>query len=53
MSPERRDALIAAGQKATADYFDAQSLEVKGPDLEAMARTMSHVDDLARSLISP
>jgi predicted acylesterase/phospholipase RssA len=52
MTAERREALIAAGQAAMAAYFDAQTLEFKGDDLEAMAQTMGHVDSLARGLLS-
>jgi hypothetical protein len=52
MTAERREALIAAGQAAMAAYFDAQTLEFKGDDLEAMAETMGHVDSLARGLLS-
>lgn len=52
MSPERREALITAGRAAMADYFDHQALEIKGPDLEAMAQSMDHVDSLARGLLA-
>lgn len=53
MTPERRKALITAGQNAMADFFDAEALEIKGPDLEAMAQAMDHVDSLARNLLAP
>lgn len=53
MSAKRRDALIAAGQQAMADYFNEQMLQIKGPDLESMSRTMDHVDTLARNLLMP
>ena len=53
MSIERREALVAAGLWAAADYFDAQALEFMGPDLEAISQSMGRVDSLARKLLSP
>lgn len=52
MSAEKREALISAGRATMAEYFDAQSLEFKGQDLEAMEKAMGHVDELARGLFS-
>ena len=54
MSDTRRDALIAAGQRALDNYFRLQETEgMKGPDVFAMERALRRADKAAVRILQP
>jgi predicted acylesterase/phospholipase RssA len=54
MTDARRDALIAAGQRALAEYFRLQETEgMKGPDVFAMERALRRADKAAVKILQP
>jgi predicted acylesterase/phospholipase RssA len=54
MSDAKRDALIAAGQRALDEYFRQQETEgMKGPDVFAMERALRRADKAAVRILQP
>ncbi len=54
MSDQKRDDLIAAGQRALAEYFRLQETEgMKGPDVFAMGRALRRADQAAAKILQP
>ena len=54
MTDARRDALIAAGQRALDEYFRLQETEgMKGPDVFAMERALRRADKAAVRILQP
>ncbi len=54
MSDAKRDALIAAGERALAEYFRLQETEgMKGPDVFAMERALRRADKAAVRILQP
>lgn len=54
MSDERRDALVAAGERAVAGYFRLVETEgMKGPDVFAMERALKRADQAAIRILQP
>ena len=54
MSDQKRDDLIAAGQRALAEYFRLQETEgMKGPDVFAMERALRRADQAAAKILQP
>jgi predicted acylesterase/phospholipase RssA len=54
MSDAKRDALVAAGQRALGEYFRLQETEgMKGPDVFAMERALRRADQAAVKILQP
>ncbi len=54
MSDAKRDALVAAGQRALEEYFRLQETEgMKGPDVFAMERALRRADQAAVKILQP
>jgi hypothetical protein len=54
MSDAKRDALVAAGQRALDEHFRLQETEgMKGPDVFAMERALRRADQAAVKILQP